>query len=669
MTKALALKKLRISLVVTSLGILSACGGGGGGNGDGGAGPKVLTGTFIDAAVDGLTYVSSPSGNSGTTSNGGQFKYLPLDTVTFKVNGMGIGSGAAAATMTPMDLVSDGMELITNSDNTTTTRAIKILQILQTLDSDGNPSNGISISSNSTLANKTLDTLDLTKTDDITTMGVTAAKVVSPGAAAAHFIGTLDTLGSSGKAFLFARMLKKTGTATNGTAASDVLKTRWATRKDAVDKAIQAKLDGLTKASVSTHGSLPGVVVRVTLPDGTPKTYTSGYYDLGKDANIIDGDEKAMDETKKFRIGSISKTFTAMTVLQLLEEKPSLITVSSTVKELLIDNKPNVLSSALITDTTQKAMFTTAIADGVTLGGATVQQLIMHLSGLPQTSSQKITTSQGGYDWGSWALTAYLDSNLDGKNKAITGTTRSAWTSMELTKISYDIGVKKPGEGWHYSNVNYILLGMIIEAVTGNPWYTEVAKRFGTGAANAYSLGVAFDSGTGPTTLPGGTDSGALGYIDWYNNFDGACQSTPECTLNTKYPVIIHPSFYGASGGLTGSVGDLYTWAGAIGNTYEGKTVAAGALVSPSLGFSNYFFELIANVLHMGLGVFKNVERKLVGHPGQVQGYDCAVWYRYDVQEPIAGCTNTTINSGGKVQEKALFGIMDLLDGKTEVSG
>ena len=33
-----------------------------------------------------------------------------------------------------------------------------------------------------------------------------------------------------------------------------------------------------------------------------------------------------------------------------------------------------------------------------------------------------------------------------------------------------------PGAGWHYSNTNYILLGMIIEKVTHRPWASEVAR-------------------------------------------------------------------------------------------------------------------------------------------------------------------------------------------------
>ena len=39
-----------------------------------------------------------------------------------------------------------------------------------------------------------------------------------------------------------------------------------------------------------------------------------------------------------------------------------------------------------------------------------------------------------------------------------------------------------PGERWHYSDSGYILLGQIIETVTGHP-YEEVAQELVFGAA------------------------------------------------------------------------------------------------------------------------------------------------------------------------------------------
>ncbi len=55
---------------------------------------------------------------------------------------------------------------------------------------------------------------------------------------------------------------------------------------------------------------------------------------------------------------------------------------------------------------------------------------------------------------------------------------RRVWTPRELV----DVGFKHPpyfapNTGWHYSNTNYVLLGMLIEQVTGKPIPTVFAER------------------------------------------------------------------------------------------------------------------------------------------------------------------------------------------------
>lgn len=35
----------------------------------------------------------------------------------------------------------------------------------------------------------------------------------------------------------------------------------------------------------------------------------------------------------------------------------------------------------------------------------------------------------------------------------------------------------QPGQGWRYSNTGYAVAGLVIEAVTGRPWYDEVERR------------------------------------------------------------------------------------------------------------------------------------------------------------------------------------------------
>jgi len=52
------------------------------------------------------------------------------------------------------------------------------------------------------------------------------------------------------------------------------------------------------------------------------------------------------------------------------------------------------------------------------------------------------------------------------------------WTPDEMIAVAEAAGrFAEPGAGFHYSNTNYIVLGELIEKVTGNPWDDEVHTR------------------------------------------------------------------------------------------------------------------------------------------------------------------------------------------------
>jgi hypothetical protein len=92
-----------------------------------------VTGQFIDSAVGGLAY-SCSSGNSGVTDSNGEYTCNEGDTVTFSINGFVLGSATTSEdAITPSTIASD------------TAQALNIAQLLQTLDVDDDPSNGVSI--------------------------------------------------------------------------------------------------------------------------------------------------------------------------------------------------------------------------------------------------------------------------------------------------------------------------------------------------------------------------------------------------------------------------------------------------------------------------------------------------------------------------------------------
>lgn len=117
--------------------LLSACGGGGG------AGGKVesseerrSSGIFVDSVVEGLSYTSVSF--SGLTDANGVFRYVEGETITFSIGGIILGSVQGDRTITPLDLVPSAADL---SD----AQVLNIARLLQTLDDNGDPDDGITI--------------------------------------------------------------------------------------------------------------------------------------------------------------------------------------------------------------------------------------------------------------------------------------------------------------------------------------------------------------------------------------------------------------------------------------------------------------------------------------------------------------------------------------------
>ena len=108
------------------------------------------TGIFLDSEVAGVTYTTS-SGLSGTTNSSGQFSYSAGDTVSFSIGDVSLGSVTAAAVLTPVEVM--------GASGTADQKVVNLARLLQTLDSDGDPSNGIEITSSASnaLQGKSLD--------------------------------------------------------------------------------------------------------------------------------------------------------------------------------------------------------------------------------------------------------------------------------------------------------------------------------------------------------------------------------------------------------------------------------------------------------------------------------------------------------------------------------
>lgn len=112
--------------------------------------PLVLTGKFVDSPVINISY--STATQQGSTNDNGEFQYMENESVTFAIGDITFPSVTAAELVTPLDLVS--------TTDINHPQLINILRLIQSLDTDANPDNGINIS-DAALANATAVEFDL----------------------------------------------------------------------------------------------------------------------------------------------------------------------------------------------------------------------------------------------------------------------------------------------------------------------------------------------------------------------------------------------------------------------------------------------------------------------------------------------------------------------------
>lgn len=259
----------------------------------------------------------------------------------------------------------------------------------------------------------------------------------------------------------------------------------------------QAALHNLLAEQVETQ-SIPGMVMAVRLADGTVIWDTAGY-------TSPSGHERWSADTESL-IASVTKTFTAVVVMQLVEEEK--LSLDDTV-DTWFPKQP----------------------DGDKI---TVRMLLSHTSGLADYQNTF------GTDAKKW--------------------TRK-WTPDELIAEANQAGpVGEPGSSpAHYSNTNYIMLGLIIEKVTGNGWEQEVASRIvkplGLNNTSFMQEGV-----WNHEVVPG--------YIKTSDGY----QSLLEYSWYSK----VSPSTAWAAGGIVSSAADLMTFASALfgGRLVSNETLA-----------------------------------------------------------------------------------------------
>jgi D-alanyl-D-alanine carboxypeptidase len=179
---------------------------------------------------------------------------------------------------------------------------------------------------------------------------------------------------------------------------------------------LQAQLNAAVEA-----GGFAGILVHIA-DGGDTEILSAGAADV-LEGTPIQGNEH-------FRIGSVTKLFTATAVLQIVGE--GRLALDDTVQQIL----PDVLPSDL--------------------PAITVQQLLEHTSGLNDYEGVL------GFD----------------NTAAVIDQRSRVWSRDELIAFGLEQPrVGEPGSVWSYSSTNYILLGAVIEAVTGEPYARYIEEN------------------------------------------------------------------------------------------------------------------------------------------------------------------------------------------------
>lgn len=97
---------------------------------------NLLTGRFVDSAVAGLQYATSSQ--SGVTGPDGAFAYRAGENITFSIGDINLPSIPTEPIITPLSVFS--------TDDITDIRVMNLARLLQTLDADAYPEDGITLS-------------------------------------------------------------------------------------------------------------------------------------------------------------------------------------------------------------------------------------------------------------------------------------------------------------------------------------------------------------------------------------------------------------------------------------------------------------------------------------------------------------------------------------------
>jgi D-alanyl-D-alanine carboxypeptidase len=310
-------------------------------------------------------------------------------------------------------------------------------------------------------------------------------------------------------------------------------------------------LKNLMQSKVNPEGKNPVHSIQVYISKGdTVFNEAVGY---------SDGKSVVADKLNQYKIASITKTMTAVVILQLQEEGK--LNINDTISKFLADSKVARLNDL-------------HIHKGVSYGNTiTIQQLLQHRTGLADIFTDA-------------AFRFYLNEYLNKKQE---------WNSEKLMSRYFKYGLNKkthfvPDSGYYYSDVNYFLLGLIIEKISGETLAQQFRKRI-------------FD----PLQM-------SQTFFEYYEPAIGSGKLAHSFLGKRDITKILNTSYDWAGGGVVSTNADLATFLRGI---FEGKLYKKDSTLSLMTTMLPHTLKS-GRVSYYGLGLYQYTfnGEKYYGHGG-----------------------------------------------------
>ena len=326
---------------------------------------------------------------------------------------------------------------------------------------------------------------------------------------------------------------------------------------------------------------VPAAIVLVRSSEFGDATFAFGNTELGGTQPVATSDH--------VRVGSVTKTMTATIILQLFEE--GLLALDDPVSK-----------------------YVSGVPDG---DDVTIAELLDMRSGLYNYTDDP-----------QWA-------------QAVDAESQRVWQPQELLDIAFahpsDFA---PGTNWHYTNTNYILLGMIMEELTGQTTSDLFEERLFA------------PLGMDDTTLPTLEESSmpvpfVHGYH--YGNFSEALPAEQQAaaragTLVPEDVSEINPSWGWTAGSVISTPDDLIVWVDAL---VSGELLepATQQLRMESIRGVGPDYPEAEGVYGYGYGIDRI--GSYIGHGGQITGYNTAMSRDTDTDTTVIVVANLTLAPDG----------------------